>query len=190
MQSMKWVAIGMMLSVGAGCPATSEGPVPPSASTSEAASEPPAEVDTAPEPTETCTWETPLEPGIPGSPGNLIASEINPNGASELSVLMRKMVDDLREIRQGILNGSPPATYPTDHHRIRCTWPTDPDARNALYDGMATSYLAAYERLREAKDSHADRFDAVIDGCVGCHSNTCQGPIPMIESLRLPAAGN
>jgi hypothetical protein len=178
--------------VGLGCPDKSEGPVPPSASNPEI-SQPQgktaAEADTSPEAVEVCTWQSPLEAGIPGSPGNLIASEINPNGASELSVLMRKMVDDLREIRQGILNGAPPAQYPADHHRMRCTWPTDPDVRNPLFDGMAKSYLVAYDRLKVTKDSHAARYEAVLDGCVGCHSNTCQGPIPLIESLRLPAVG-
>ena len=176
-----------------GCPDQPREPVAPSASTEELA--PVAEEageteEAAPSPSVECTWETPLEPGIPGSPGNLIPSEINPNGASELSVLMRKMVADLREVRQAILNNSPPATYPDDHGRMRCTWPTDSDVRNAMFDGMAKNYLASYERLVTAQDSHARHFESVLDGCIGCHSNTCQGPIPMIESLRLPVAGN
>ena len=53
-----------------------------------------------------CNCSTPLQPGVPGSPGHLIVSPRNPNGDSELAVPMRQFVDDLTEARiQALLEG-------------------------------------------------------------------------------------
>ena len=46
-----------------------------------------------------CNLQTVLDPDKPGAPGHLIESPRNPTGDSELAVLMRKMVEDLKENR-------------------------------------------------------------------------------------------
>src|SRR5688572_17207363 len=77
-----------------------------------------------------CTWQTPLVPGIPGSPGHLIKSPRNPNGDSELAVLMREFVEDLQDARTLLEAGQPvKKLYPT-HRKMRCAWPTNPAERN------------------------------------------------------------
>jgi len=144
---------------------------------------------------EECTLQTPLKPGIPGSPGNLIASARNPNGDSELSDLMRKMVADLQGVRQQIMNGALPESFPSGHDRIRCTWPTDLDGRNEIFDAMAQQYLNAYKALADSKADTAKaeieaRYAAVVGSCVTCHENSCRGPIPMIKNLHLSQAPN
>ena len=55
------------------------------------------------QPASSCNLETILKPGVPGSPNNLIESDINPNGDSELAHLMRKMLKDLQDIRPLVL---------------------------------------------------------------------------------------
>ena len=135
-----------------------------------------------------CTLQTPLKPGVPGSPGNLIPSERNPNGDSELAVLMRKMVSDLQVVRQALVNGAKPEAMPIGHERMLCAWPTDLDNRNEVFGAMAQQYLNAYKRLEEAKSDIGAQYEAVVGSCVTCHENSCRGPIPMIETLRLPTA--
>lgn len=71
-----------------------------------------------------CTFDTKLVPGVPGSPGHLIASERNPNGDSELAAHMRTMVDDLKDARAKVLAGQPVAPLKAKHRKIRCAWPT------------------------------------------------------------------
>ena len=90
-----------------------------------------------------CNLSTPLQPGIPGSPGNLIKSPRNPNGDSELAVLMRQFVDDLREVRMLAEAGQPLRKLLPVHRRMRCAWPTKPDERNERFDTLAQGYLAA-----------------------------------------------
>jgi hypothetical protein len=131
----------------------------------------------------TCTGETRLTPGIPGSPGHLVADERNPNGASELALLMRALRNDLAAARAEVLAGKP-ARIPASQHRIRCAWPTMPADRDARFDAMAVSYLRAVDAFNQ----HADRatYGAVIGACVRCHEGSCTGALAAIRPLELP----
>jgi hypothetical protein len=139
---------------------------------------------------ETCTLQTPLVPGVPGSPGHFIPSEINPNGASELAALMRRFVSDWRSV-QGALreHKALPKGFAPQHAKVRCAWPTDPQDRNAVFDGLAVNYLGAV-RAYEAAPA-ARTFNAVVASCRACHEQTCGGPLVVIDSLQVPesAAG-
>lgn len=131
-----------------------------------------------------CTLETALVPGVPGSPGHLIASDINPNGASELAVLMRTMVADWRAVKTSLEGdgGAGTAKHLPTHRKLRCAWPTDPKDRDATFDGLATSYLAAVKAFDAAPSK--ETYGAVIAGCAACHEVTCGGPLEVIEGLK------
>ena len=129
-----------------------------------------------------CNLATKLVPGVPGSPGHLVKSSRNPNGDSELSVLMRQFVDDLREVRT-LAEAKQPVKklYPV-HRKMRCAWPTKPEERNEAYDGRAQGYLAAV-RAFDAAPSQAN-YNAIIAGCISCHSVSCGGPLDFIDSMK------
>lgn len=131
---------------------------------------------------EECTLATPLIEGIPGSPGHLIASELNPNGASELATLMRRFVSDWQTARAQLKTSTPtPALLPT-HRAIRCSWPTDSADRNLIFDEFAVLYLNAVRRFDEAPS--ASSYDNALSACQACHQASCGGPLELIESLR------
>jgi len=163
---------------------TSPRATPPSAAKKVIAGTPPTAAISA----STCTIDTVLEPGIPGSPGHLIASTINPNGDSQLAVLMRNMRDDLRVARTQLLQGGAPDGLLKEHSQMRCVWPTDPGVRNTKYDDMASTYLYAVDDLERAKtvEDRKMAYGRVLNGCVSCHQNTCPGPIASIVALELP----
>ncbi|MFT3713269.1 MAG: hypothetical protein QM817_36905 [Archangium sp.] len=131
-----------------------------------------------------CTFETKLVAGIPGSPGHLIPSERNPNGASELATLMRTFVDDWRSAKTtlesdaGVAVG---AKFPT-HRKLRCSWPTDAADRNVTFDGFAKNYLAAVKAF-DAQPGR-EKYEGVLDACKACHEVSCGGPLEVIEGLR------
>lgn len=161
-------------------PAPAAAPPPPAVK----AEAPVAAAPTAP--ADDCTLETPLRPGVPGSPGHLIPSDINPNGASELATLMRRFIADWREARTLVEAGKPvPPRHPT-HRTMRCAWPTAAGDRDATFDGLAQGYLAQVQAF-DAAPSQAS-YDAVIRACAACHEVTCGGPLELIEGLRWPAA--
>ena len=137
-------------------------------------------------PEETCTLQTPLVPGVPGSPGHFIASEINPNGASELATLMRRFVADWRGV-QGALRehrALPAVKFAPQHAKVRCAWPTEAQDRNEVFDGLAVGYLTAVRTYDVAPS--AQTFNNVVASCRACHEQTCGGPLVVIDSLKVP----
>jgi hypothetical protein len=152
-------------------------PTPPPASdaTAQPAAAPSAEDD------RDCNLQTPLVPGIPGSPGNLIVSPRNPNGDSELSALMRVFVDDLIAARAALEAGRAPLPLREVHRRMRCAWHTKEDTRNETYDALAKGYLAEVGRFDAAPDR--ERFNGIVQSCVACHGVFCGGPLDLIEGL-------
>ncbi len=130
-----------------------------------------------------CNLQTPLVPGIPGSPGHLIKSARNPNGDSELAVLMRQFVDDLRLARSTLEAGQPmPKKLFPAHRKMRCSWPTRPEERNERFDTRAQGYLAMVRAFDQAPGKGT--YNGMIEGCVNCHSQSCGGPLDFIDSMR------
>lgn len=136
---------------------------------------------------EACTFETKLEPGVPGSPGHLIPSERNPNGASELATHMRLMVADLEDAKAKLSKGEAVPPLRARHAKLRCAWPTDPRDRNEAFDGMAQNYLAAVSALDEKPADVRAAYAGVVRACRTCHEATCDGPIAVIDGLALDA---
>jgi hypothetical protein len=128
--------------------------------------------------------DTPLEPGVPGSPGHLVTSTVNPNGDSELALLMRAMTADLEAAGAAVANQRPVPAPSVDHAKLRCAWPTDLATRNPMYDAFAQAYLRAWDELQREPPA-ARPLNAVVDACVGCHESFCQGPVERISALRL-----
>jgi hypothetical protein len=133
-----------------------------------------------------CTLATPLVPGVPGSPGHLIPSDVNPNGASELAMLMRSMVADLERSRAALEKGEPLPPLWSRHRKMRCSWPTDASDRNPQFDAMAVAYLAQVRALDAKPPDVRGAFNAVVAACQACHENVCPGPIETIVRLKVP----
>ncbi|NUN14903.1 MAG: hypothetical protein HUU55_14840 [Myxococcales bacterium] len=141
------------------------------------------------DPSVRCTFESPLTPDVLGSPGKPIVSAINPNGDSELAWVMREMLTDLKQAKEAVEQKAALPRELVHPNRMRCSWPTDPGTRTVVFDVMAQGYVSQWEYLKTVPTtSHTDRVNAyngVVTSCVGCHTQFCQGPIPMIESLKI-----
>ncbi len=135
-----------------------------------------------------CNLETQLKPGIPGSPGHLIASDSNPNGVSELASHMIAMRDDLARVRTELLAGGAPKTA-DDHYKIRCTWPTTKGERNPSFDAMSVNYLSTVDAFNSAKTPTPKHFNTMVQSCLACHANTCSGASVAIRPLLIQEAG-
>lgn len=133
-----------------------------------------------------CTYETELQPGVPGSPGHLVPSAINPNGASELATIMRVMEADMKVARADVSKGAAVAPFVDRHRRMRCAWPTQPEQRTQVFDALAVGYLNRAEALGKAAAPEAEAaFEATLDACQACHLQSCPGPLEAIKALRV-----
>lgn len=176
--------LSVVLAAACGQPPTPANPpgVPPTPA-APAVADPVEEPPPPPPPEDAdCNLSTKLQEGIPGSPGHLIVSPRNPNGDSELALLMRTFVDQLRDARTLVEAGQPVPKFLPTWRKMRCAWPTKPDERNEKFDTRAIGFLQQVE----AFDEHPGRetYNSIIAGCIACHSQSCGGPIDFIDSMK------
>lgn len=110
---------------------------------------------------------------------------INPNGDSELALLMRNMYDEAERIKKQIEN-SEEVIVSLDHERILTAHATEPEkATSPEYKAFAKSYLQSLNSLQEANAAQmASQFDNLVANCMACHQSLCPGPMVKIKKLR------
>lgn len=114
-----------------------------------------------------------------------IKQPINPNGDSELALLMREMYDEARRIKKQVADGEP-VTITLDHEKILTAHATEPDkAASETFKAFASSYLQAIEKLKVAPpEGRVVIYDQMVGSCMGCHQMLCPGPIARIRHLQ------
>ena len=117
---------------------------------------------------------------------NGASQPLNPNGDSELALLMRQMFDDGMRVKEQVKKGEKPDIQ-VDFEKILTAMATDPEKMQpADYPQLATSYVDAMRALRDASPAEVeDRYTAMVATCMNCHENTCPGPMVRIKKLIL-----
>ena len=113
----------------------------------------------------------------------------NPNGDSQLALLMREMFDSSMEAKQKLeANQAIDVLASFDHMKV--VEATEPEKANSdLYKVMADAYLASVDAMNKAPKSH-QKFNQMVDNCMGCHQAMCPGPMVKIERLYLGDRNN
>ena len=112
---------------------------------------------------------------------------INPNGDSELALLMREMFEEGERIKQQIENGETPTglrKFETIHTAI----PTDSDASGPVFESFASSYLESIKTLESSDSASVFKFNQMVDQCMNCHTEFCPGPKRRIKKLYISEA--
>jgi len=110
---------------------------------------------------------------------------LNPNGDSELALLMRKMEKQWQDTKKNLEAGQTIHDVP-DFHDLLSATPTDESMTMDGFKGYATSYLNKIKALQNTKGSQQKTaYNNVINGCILCHENSCSGPIPRIKKLLI-----
>lgn len=109
--------------------------------------------------------------------------------ASELAALMRRMHDENKALREEIMEGNYPTSYPEDYSNIHTAQATNPRDINETFHGLAQVYLENMDQIIEAEgEAVVSAFNNMVNTCISCHQLYCQGPIPRIRKLRIPIA--
>lgn len=110
---------------------------------------------------------------------------LNPNGDSELAILMREMANWTDSCKVAIMeNRSVMPAKPAGLSTLHTAKRTDETIDASLFNSMATLYegqIKAFEGAAVA--DRAEYFNAMVSGCVGCHQNFCQGPLTRINKM-------
>ena len=109
---------------------------------------------------------------------------LNPNGDSELAVLMREMFEDGEKLKEAIESGKIPKLT-KKHARILTADATEPEkAASNEYKVFADSYLQILEKLETADDDQLpDLYNNLVNSCMNCHQVLCPGPMVRIKKL-------
>ncbi len=109
---------------------------------------------------------------------------LNPNGDSELALLMREMFTEGERIKAQIENGQTPSglrKFGTIHSAI----PTVRKFSGPVFDSFASAYLASLREIEKGDSSTVFRFNGMVDQCMNCHTEFCPGPRKRIKQLYI-----
>lgn len=111
---------------------------------------------------------------------------LNPNGDSELALLMRNMVHSSESLKELIKQGKLPDQFPEAFLKIHTAKPTDSNTKKASFDGFASLYISNMQTLfKSPKEQLTANYNAVISACVSCHTEHCPGPLKAIKKLSI-----
>lgn len=105
---------------------------------------------------------------------------------SELAELMREMHAELRDARKFIKTEEevPDSIWSDFAHLVTAKSTKGMVKDPTHFNGYAQVFLTRVSELKENPD--VAKYNAVIDNCLACHQQYCQGPIPKIKKLTLP----
>jgi len=112
---------------------------------------------------------------------------VNPNGDSELSILMREMAVWTDSCKAAIMYDRTIPAKPEKLNTLHTAKRTDENINESIYASMATLYqskVTAFESANEVND--VELFNGMVDACVSCHNNFCQGPLVRINKMYIP----
>lgn len=111
---------------------------------------------------------------------------LNPNGDSELALLMRNMMHSSENMKEMIRQGKLPDKFPEEFLKIHTAKPTDAGTKKASFDAFATNYINNLELLyKSPKEELTQNYNAVVNACVSCHMEHCPGPLKAINKLKI-----
>ena len=112
-------------------------------------------------------------------------SIVNPNGDSELALVMRDIHYEANEVGRAIEIGREvDLTKLKDlSARLSTSVPTDSNVLDNAYYSFTSTLEGHVERM-DTEDAVIE-FNSVVETCVACHKNTCPGPIEKIQRLKI-----
>jgi hypothetical protein len=111
---------------------------------------------------------------------------LNPNGDSELALLMRGMYDDGMLTKKALLEGKAPVVN-VKYHQLHTAKATEPEKVAAPnYTVFANAYEASVKSFLESDTTNRiDAYHSMVDACMNCHQTICPGPTVRIKHLFL-----
>lgn len=109
---------------------------------------------------------------------------VNPNGSSELALLMNQLYVEAELAKQKIALGERPRLK-ADAKKILTAAATEPEkVASPEYKAFAGSYIESVKMFRKASRAEAtEQFKIMATACMNCHKALCPGPTKRIRKL-------
>ncbi len=117
---------------------------------------------------------------------NADGSSLNPNGDSELAILMREMFVFTQKSKEAVEQQTMIPPLPENFKRIITAKKTDESLDTSIFNSHALNYMRNLEKLYNVeKANQRNQFNNIITSCVVCHENFCGGPIKRIRKFYI-----
>ncbi|MFM7016513.1 MAG: hypothetical protein ACKOX3_09320 [Bacteroidota bacterium] len=114
------------------------------------------------------------------------SNDINPNGSSELSLIMRKMATHLEKNRDALKAGKSMIPAPHEIDQLISAQKTDPSLDTTIFNAYARIYQQRIKEMAAAPDSlKIMSHNNLVSTCRDCHGNFCPGPMKVINQLDI-----
>ena len=112
---------------------------------------------------------------------------LNPNGDSELALLMRKMAKLNEDNAAALRGGKALVPYDGSFEKVIYTAERSMKVEEEFYQGMAKSYIGHLNKLYAAgpEEDKVVLHNNVVQACQDCHSQTCRGPLKRIDKMMV-----
>lgn len=112
---------------------------------------------------------------------------INPNGDSELALLMRKMYLDADKIKQKIINNEDNIAddFIAELEKVHTANPTDKNVKTPEFTAFNNLLINQAKELKKKSANKKEAFNSLVVSCINCHQSFCPGPIKRIKKLKI-----
>lgn len=118
------------------------------------------------------------------SQDELKQTSVNPNGDSELALLMREMGTESDSIRAALLRGEEHPVW-SRLQQLHSATPTDSTVTGPVFEGFAEAFIHAVKQFELSDSLKTKHFNGVVDACMFCHQEFCPGPMKRIAKLYI-----
>lgn len=110
---------------------------------------------------------------------------LNPNGDSELALMMRAMAKWTESTKQYVERKEMPTNFP-DFSALTTAKSTDSTLDRVTFNVYAANWLMAYSKFKlSAEEDRLANFNRIVNTCAGCHDQFCHGPLKRINKMRI-----
>jgi hypothetical protein len=122
--------------------------------------------------------------GVEATPDKEI---FNPNGDSELALLMRSMTDYMESAKDSLERGNSMPNCPDDFKRLTEAKETEGIIKDRNhFNAYAEQWLIDLNLVCRSTGHHQiQAYERLRISCLNCHQSYCQGPIPKIQRLTI-----
>ena len=113
--------------------------------------------------------------------------QVNPNGESEMALLMREMRDSLKANKQRYNSGLALHKIPKGFQDLPTAEPTEQNMLPDAFPVLASAQTATFKKFNESftRDEQMAAHNLAVESCLTCHAQACPGPVPAIRKLRI-----
>lgn len=112
--------------------------------------------------------------------------DVNPNGSSELSLLMRDMQKYTNQAKADLKAGKSPAPFPAAFNKLFTAKISENNTKSDFYNQFGELYISSVKNYASSTaENRIETYNNMVNACLACHSQHCPGPVPVIKKMKV-----